>query len=35
MDNEKVVLRFLDGTIIRGHIRDFSEKSDELILAGV
>jgi hypothetical protein len=32
MGDEKVVLRFLDGTILRGHIRDFSEKSDELIL---
>ena len=31
-DGEKVVLRFLDGRIIRGHIRDFSDKSDELIL---
>lgn len=32
MGDEKVVLRFLDGTILKGHIRDFSEKSDELIL---
>ncbi len=31
-ENEKVVLKFLDGTIIKGYIRDFSEKSDELIL---
>jgi len=32
MGNEKVVLRFLDGTILRGHIRAFSEMSDELIM---
>jgi len=32
MGDEKVVLKFLDGTIIKGYIRDFSEKSDELIL---
>jgi len=32
MSDEKVVLRFLDGKIIKGHIRDFSERSEELIL---
>ncbi|MBI5848351.1 MAG: hypothetical protein HZB31_10470 [Nitrospirae bacterium] len=32
MNDEKVILRFLDGTVLKGHIRDFSEKSDELIL---
>lgn len=32
MADEKVVLRFLDGRIIKGHIRDFSETSEELIL---
>lgn len=32
MDDEKVVLRFLDGAILKGHIRDFSEKSEELVL---
>jgi hypothetical protein len=31
-EGEKAVLRFIDGTILKGHIRDFSEKSDELIL---
>lgn len=31
-EDEKVVLKFLDGTIIKGHIRDFSEKSEELVL---
>ncbi|MDP2157895.1 MAG: hypothetical protein Q8K68_09335 [Nitrospirota bacterium] len=30
MGDEKVVLRFLDGAILKGHIRDFSEMSDEL-----
>lgn len=32
MNNEKAILRFIDGTILKGHIRDFSEKSEELIL---
>jgi len=32
MGDEKVVLRFLDGMILKGHIRDFSETSEELIL---
>lgn len=32
MDDEKVILRFLDGSILKGHIRDFPEKSDELTL---
>lgn len=32
MDEEQVVLKFLDGTIIKGYLRDFSEKSDELKL---
>lgn len=31
-EDDKVVLKFLDGTIIKGHIRDFSEKSEELVL---
>jgi hypothetical protein len=32
MNNEKAVLRFVDGRILKGYIKDFSEKSDELIL---
>ncbi|MBI5632001.1 MAG: hypothetical protein HZA15_00745 [Nitrospirae bacterium] len=28
-EDNKVVIKFLDGTIIKGHIKDFSEKSDE------
>jgi hypothetical protein len=32
MNNKKVILRCIDGTILKGHIRDFSEQSDELIL---
>lgn len=32
MDEERVVLKYLDGTIIKGYLRDFSEKSDELML---
>lgn len=31
-DDEKVVVRFLDGTTLKGHIRNFSETSDELHL---
>ncbi len=32
MDEERVVIKFLDGTIMKGYLRDFSEKSHELIL---
>ncbi len=32
MGDEKVVLRFLDGATLKGHIRDFSEKSEEFAL---
>ena len=31
MDDEKVVLRFLDGTILKGHIRTFLETSDDVV----
>ena len=30
MTKDKVVLKFLDGRLIRGYLRDFSETSDEL-----
>ncbi len=32
MDDGKVVLRFLDGTTLKGHIRSFSETSEEVTL---
>lgn len=32
MDDEKVVLQHLDGRILKGYVRAFSEKSDDLIL---
>lgn len=35
MNDKKVVLRFIDGGILKGYIRDFSDKSDELIFHGL
>lgn len=32
MDEERVVLKHLDGRIIKGYIRNFSEKADDMIL---
>lgn len=32
MGDEKVVVQHLDGRIIKGYIRNFSEKSDDLIM---
>lgn len=32
MDEERVVIKFLNGTLMKGYLRNFSEKSSELIL---